>query len=197
MKRLILVRHGETEWNANSILQGQADIALSERGHAQARALASVVGRWKIDYAVMSDLKRTRETSALLGYPNARTDVAWREANLGAWTGRDANELIATVGEQYRAWREGRAAPPDGEDFATFSTRIADAIAPLHKLDGTVLVVTHGGAIRAALALLIRLTPERITPVQPGSLTMFEFDPAAHLSLYNVTADLMRRSTTE
>lgn len=197
MKRLILVRHGETEWNANSVLQGQADIELSDKGQAQARALAAIVARWKIDRAVCSDLKRTRQTSALLGHAHAHTDATWREADLGEWTGRDANELMKTSGDHYRAWREGRQGPPGGEDFATFSQRIGRALAPLHEIDGTVLVVTHGGAIRAALALLINLTPERIIAVHPGSLTMIEFDTAPRLSLYNVTADLMGRETTE
>jgi probable phosphoglycerate mutase len=197
MKRLVLVRHGETEWNAKEVLQGQADIELSDNGRAQARALAAIVSNWTIDLAVTSDLKRTRQTSALLGYPEARSDARWREADLGEWTARDANELKATLGDEYRAWREGRTAPPGGEDFGALSRRIAAAMAPLHATDGTVLVVTHGGAIRAALAQLIDLTPERIIPVQNGSLTVLEFDQVARLSLYNVTAGLLNGETTE
>ena len=196
MKRLVLVRHGETEWNAKEVLQGHADIELSDNGRAQARALASVVGRWVIDLAVTSDLKRSKQTSALLGYPEARADARWREANLGEWTGREVKDLQATAGEEYRAWREGRSAPPGAEDFDALSQRIAAAIAPLHATDGTVLVVTHGGAIRAAIAHLINLTPERIIPVQPGSLTVFEFDKAPRLSLYNVTAGLLNGETS-
>jgi len=197
MRRLILVRHGETEWNAREVLQGQADIDLSDNGRAQADALARIVGRWSIDHAVTSDLKRAKQTSALLGYPDARPDVRWREADLGDWTARDARELQATQGDAYRAWREGRSAPPGGEDFAVLSRRIAAAIADLHAVEGTVLVVTHGGVIRAALAHLINLTPERIVPVHPGSLTVFEFDKIPRLKLYNATAGLLNGETTE
>jgi broad specificity phosphatase PhoE len=197
MKRLILVRHGETEWNAREILQGQADIELSENGRAQARALASLIARWSIDMAVTSDLKRTRQTSELLGFPQARADALWREADLGLWTARDVKDLKATDGAAYRAWREGRGNPPGGEDFDTLSRRIALAMTPLQETDGTALVITHGGVIRSVLAQLIGLTPERIVPVQPGSVTILEFDHAPRLSLYNVTARLLTGETTE
>jgi glucosyl-3-phosphoglycerate phosphatase len=197
MKRLILVRHGETEWNAREILQGQADIELSDNGRKQALALAAMLGRWQIDVAVTSDLKRTRQTSELLGYAHARADALWREADLGLWTGSDAKELKATSGDEYRAWREGRAAPPKGESFDALSRRIAAAIAPLHAAGDTVLVVTHGGVVRAALAQLIGLTPERIVPVLPGSLTVLAFDAAPRLELYNVTARLLGGESTE
>ncbi len=197
MRRLVLVRHGETEWNAREVLQGQADIELSDNGRAQARALATVVGHWAIDHAVTSDLKRAKQTAVLLGYPDAREDSRWREADLGEWTARDAKELQTTHGDEYRAWREGRSAPPGGEDFGALSRRIAAAIADLNAAEGTVLVVSHGGVIRAALAHLINLTPERIVPVHPGSLTVFEFDKGPRLKLYNVTASLLNGETTE
>ena len=71
MKRILLVRHGESEWNAVRRLQGQADIDLSQKGRRQAAALAPVVEGLAPDLVLTSDLKRAADTAALLGYPQA------------------------------------------------------------------------------------------------------------------------------
>ena len=79
MKRLFLVRHGESEWNAVRRLQGQADISLSAKGEAQATALASTVAQLAPDRVVTSDLRRAYQTASLLGYPDAQRDHRLRE----------------------------------------------------------------------------------------------------------------------
>src|SRR5215218_1994878 len=93
--RLILVRHGESTWNAEERLQGQLDPPLSERGRDQSRALAGVLDGMPDDRVVCSDLGRARETAELLGLRPARLDARWREIDVGEWGGRTAAEIDA------------------------------------------------------------------------------------------------------
>src|ERR671929_2443690 len=87
--RLILVRHGESTWNAEERLQGQLDPPLSERGREQSRALAAAVDLtgFPPERIVCSDLTRARETAELLGVAPGRYDERWREIDIGEWGG--------------------------------------------------------------------------------------------------------------
>ena len=187
MKKLILVRHGETEWNARKTLQGQSDIDLSERGIAQAKALKRMVEQFEPDTAIVSDLKRATHTAQILGWAKAAPDAAWREADLGQWTGRDAKELVAQNPVHYQAWRDGKDAPPGGESFADFKARIAKALSALQSSQGNVLVITHGGVVRAVLSHLIGLHPDRIVAVNPASATVIDMSSTPRLAAYNLT----------
>jgi glucosyl-3-phosphoglycerate phosphatase len=197
MDRLVLVRHGETEWNARRVLQGQADIALSERGREQARDLRDVVRTWMPDMVVCSDLARARETAAVLGYANAKPDPRWREADLGEWTGMSSDQLKRDCPEHHRRWRDGLDTPPKGESFTQLCQRIATAIDALRDGPAAVLVVTHGGAIRAALSGLLGLQPNRIVPVDPASATVIQMNPGPRLAAFNVYRHLPIKETTD
>src|SRR5687767_11611144 len=105
MRRLLLVRHGESEWNAGRRLQGQADIALSSRGEEQARALRPVVTALRPGRVLASSLKRARDTAALLGFPDAELRDELREIDVGEWTGASIDELRARDGVAYSGWR--------------------------------------------------------------------------------------------
>jgi probable phosphoglycerate mutase len=183
VRTLLLVRHGETPWNAARRLQGVADPALSPAGRAQAAALAPMVAALAPDAAVASDLRRARETAELLGFPDARLDRRWRESQLGRWTGRATDELPPG---HHREWRAGRRTPPGGESWEALGARVGSALADLRGEVGTVLVVTHGGPIRRALALLVGLGPDRIVPPRTGSLTVVDVGERARLRAYNV-----------
>lgn len=115
--RLLLVRHGQSSWNAEERLQGQADPPLSELGRAPALALAlaPVLRTLAPDLVVTSDLARVRQSAELLGYPDAPADARWREFDLGDWTARTKAEVRAESNGAYSAWRAGRAGPPGGE----------------------------------------------------------------------------------
>jgi broad specificity phosphatase PhoE len=165
--RLILLRHGESTWNADGRMQGTADPPLSEAGRAQTRALAPLLTRLTPDVVVTSDLLRARQTAEELGLAGARADPRWREAGLGRWTGRLAEEP-----EAHDGWLEGSAAPPGGEAFAETCGRIAEAIAALAAAGAErALVVTHGGPIRAACATLAGLPRSGVVAVPTASLT--------------------------
>lgn len=177
MKRLLLVRHGESEWNAVRRLQGQADIALSARGESQALALADTIARLAPDRVIASDLKRARHTAALLGHGEAETDARLREIHVGTWTGRPIAEIVGAEPDHYRGWRAGEIAPPDGEHWADFVARTQAAAISALDSAARPLLVCHGGVIRALLQALLGLEPKKIIPVGPASLTVLAQKP--------------------
>lgn len=173
LKRLLLVRHGETEWNALRRLQGQTDIALSPRGADQARALAPMIAGLAPGLALSSDLSRARETATLLGHEDATLEPRLREQDLGDWTGRDIAEIVQTAPRDYAEWRAGRFTPEGAESWAAFRARLGAVLDEAVKAPAeTVLLVCHGGAIRAALEAGLGLPAARVVPVAPASLTI-------------------------
>lgn len=139
MTTLLLVRHGETDWNAERRWQGHADVPLNERGREQATALADRLAGDPIDAIYSSDLARARDTAAAvgdrLGVP-VIADPALREIDVGSREGLTWEQ----TGE--REW--------DGEAKDDHAARILDAIRRIaqHHPGERVLVVTHGGSMR-------------------------------------------------
>lgn len=177
MKRLLLVRHGESEWNAVRRLQGQADISLSPKGEEQALALAPTIAQLAPDRVVASDLRRAQHTAELLGYSDAELDAGLREINVGDWTGMAITDIIAQDPEGYRGWRAGTFVPPGGEVWKDFAERTAEATLRSFETADRLLVVCHGGVIRALLQNLLGLPPKRIIPVGPASVTILASRP--------------------
>ncbi len=173
MKRIFLVRHGESEWNSARRLQGQADIDLSETGRAQARALSATILSLAPDQALTSDLKRASETAGLLGFEHAAPSPRLREIHVGEWTGKSIKDLSVLNDGHYRRWRAGTYTPPGGESWTDFVARSSAAVTEaLQHGAERLLVVCHGGVIRALLQHLIDLPPHRLVPVGPASLSI-------------------------
>jgi glucosyl-3-phosphoglycerate phosphatase len=195
--RLLLVRHGQSEWNAGRILQGQADIPLSALGRQQADALALAISALNPCRVITSDLVRASETAARIGFPDARREPRLREINVGIWQGRAIADLLAEDPVNYHAWRAGTHRPEGGEFWDEFVKRTAAAILEEAEQGGkTLLAVCHGGVIRALLHRLVALAPRQIIPVAPGSLTALRLNgdgEGTRLELFNwrpMTLDL-------
>lgn len=188
MRRLLLVRHGETSWNATGKLQGQEDIPLSEKGLEQSKSLRPFLGRYTISNVVSSDLQRAYQTAQALGFETARLEPRLREAKLGVWEGVEKSHLRKTSCEDYIAWREGRFTPEGGESFQHLCERLKTVVNELPNTDETTLLVTHGGVVRAALASLLNIQPSMIIPAGPASLTVISLDGKPRLEHYNLTA---------
>lgn len=185
MTRLYLIRHGESEWNAARRLQGQADPPLSVRGEDQVRALGGMLSRLHADRVVVSDLQRACRSAELLGL-DAAPDPAWREIDVGDWTGRSTDELRAEHAELWTGWRAGEYTPEGGEPWADFLRRITIAARGAAAGAERVLAVTHGGVIRALTASVLGVGPGRLAPVQPASLTVLDLAPHARLRSYDL-----------
>ncbi len=164
LTELWLIRHCESVGNRDGILQGHADLPLSERGHEQARSLAGRLKGQRFAALYSSDLARARETARPLGEALGLVPAAerrLREVDVGAWNGLSLDEIRARVPAEWQAWR---TRPPDlrrggGETYREAAARmngLLDALARAH-LGERVLVVTHGTVIQLALGVTARM----------------------------------------
>ncbi len=186
--RLLLVRHGQSKWNAARRIQGQADVALSSLGEDQAIALRPTIEDIGHCRAVSSDLERVRETALRIGAEPVRFSGGLREIDVGDWTGRSIDEIRAEDELAYRGWRAGTSTPPGGEEWEDFVDRVAGVIeAELSQPCQNLLVVCHGGVIRAILQRYVGLEPAHIIPVAPASLSAVRLldGMLARLELFN------------
>lgn len=151
MTELFLVRHGETDWNRARRIQGRTDIPLNDTGRAQARAAGRLLARRRWDAVLSSPLGRARETAQLiaaeLGLPEPVVVEGVTERDYGAAEGLDFTEVDARFGEG--------AAVPGRESRDAVAARVVPAlleVAAAHP-GQSLVVVSHGGAIRAALSV--------------------------------------------
>ena len=157
MTTLILVRHGETDWNAQQRFQGHADPSLNDAGRRQARELADELATAGIDAIYTSDLLRARETAEIIGTRvglPVEPLASLREIDVGEWQGLTHTEIDERFPGKLDSWRDGETGWTQGETYDQLTERIVAAlraIAARHH-DETVLVVGHGGTLRAALA---------------------------------------------
>jgi broad specificity phosphatase PhoE len=165
--RIVLVRHGQSTWNAEGRLQGQADPPLSALGRREAAALAPALRGFT--RVISSDLRRARQTAEALGHPDAALDPEWREIHVGEWAGRPLAELPPG---QEPAWRGGDLVPPGGEAWEELAARVSDALDALLAVGGDWLVVTHGGVIRAAVSHVTGADARRIAGPPNASVTV-------------------------
>jgi broad specificity phosphatase PhoE len=164
MVRLLLVRHGESTWNAQSRWQGHADPPLSPFGEQQAEDAAERLAEIATIGAVWaSDLIRARRTAELiadrLGVGPLRDEPRVRERDVGSWSGLTRDEIE----EQWPGYLAARRSPPDFESDAALLTRVRAGLSAIVDGNGPgdVLVVTHGGVVRT-IERSLGATPERL-----------------------------------
>jgi probable phosphoglycerate mutase len=154
-----LVRHGETDWNRDLRWQGHSDVPLNERGREQARELADNLSDAGLSAVYASDLSRAAETAQIvadrLSLP-LRIDAGLREIDVGSWEGFTLAEITARSPGAVTRWDEqGEHGWEHGESHTAMMVRVRDAIRSIaDRHEGEeVLVVSHGGPIRALRAL--------------------------------------------
>lgn len=166
-RRLILLRHGQTHYNATMRMQGQLDTELSELGVQQARGAAELLARRKPHRIVSSDLQRARVTAenvaARVGL-QVELDQRLRETDLGRWQGMSHQEVDAQWPDARSNWRSRpRWAPPGGESRLDVATRTRQVVDEALESDAgwdahPLVLVAHGGAIAALTAALLELS---------------------------------------
>ena len=150
MATIVLVRHGETDWNVERRWQGHADPGLNETGRAQAAAVARSLAAKPFDAVYSSDLARARETAEIIGTELAlpvQLDARLREVDVGEWSGLTTPEIEQRYPDSLRRRDEGGIGWEHGETYTAMGDRVVEAlhaIAEAHP-KGRVLVVTHGG----------------------------------------------------
>ncbi|CFX97930.1 Alpha-ribazole phosphatase, CobC [Syntrophomonas zehnderi OL-4] len=179
--KVILLRHGQTEWNALQKYQGHTDIPLNPTGREQAEKIAGYLrDNEEVEAIYCSDLSRGRETAAIIAEKlqlTATCDSRWRELCFGDWEGLTFTEVYEKYPREFDDWFNSTRTikVPGGESFADVLGRALpalDEIAALHT--GTVVVISHGGLIKAVLDHLQGSNGMWETSLQPGSMTILE-----------------------
>ncbi len=166
LSHLILMRHGETDWNAQARLQGHRDIPLNSLGRRQAAAAAPSVAALGPQLILSSDLSRARATAApvanLTGL-TVREDERLRETSMGRWEGLTREDVVAGWPGQWERWRTTSAhnAPPEGESRWQVARRAAEVVDAVDALEvDRALLVAHGGLIVGLTGFLLELPDE-------------------------------------
>lgn len=174
VRRLFLVRHGETDWNVQRLLQGASDIPLNDNGRVQAREAAPELARIApVTRIVSSDLSRAVETAGILadamgagsqgGRAEVVVDARLRERSYGIWEGMPEDVREADHAEEHSRWVSGLEPRVEGyEDNASVRDRALAAISDITDGDitdaaGTYVLVSHGSTIRVAAGALLGL----------------------------------------
>ena len=172
-ERLVFVRHGVTDWNAEGRWQGRLDPPLSERGRREAQMVADRLAAdpdLRPARILSSTLARASETGAIIGASigvEPEPDARLVEIGAGEWEGRTHAELAAIDGERYRAWRTTPGyGPPGGEPIPEATERVRSILNDVAASDTwPVLLVSHGGTLRILARLLLDLSAERAEAV--------------------------------
>lgn len=206
--RIVLIRHGETEWNRAGRIQGyHADSPLTETGRGQVRALAARLAREGIDALYSSDTGRTRETAEPVAAATRLPvvfDKALRERNYGVFEGYTFADIGSTFPAEYEMFRtrDPDYVPPGGESAAQFRDRIGAALEAIaSRYSGRrVAVVTHGGVLGTLYrrAMDIPLSEKRSYLLANASLNHFRYaDGRWLLDAWADTAHLSAESLDE
>ncbi|MBC3935225.1 histidine phosphatase family protein [Undibacterium sp. CY7W] len=218
MTEILLIRHGETAWNAVKRLQGHLDIPLNAEGRRQAKALAAALQNEKLDAIIASDLQRAVQTAgeiARLQGLSTRTDPGLRERCFGGFEGELYSELPHKYPEEHAAWR---AHDPDaefppgenaGETIRRFHQRVMEHI--LHyarQFDGKkIAIVAHGGVLECAYRAAKQLpldAPREVTIYnasinrfiyQDGQISILQWGDIAHLDAADALDEINQTQT--
>lgn len=189
MNHLVLLRHGESQWNKENRFTGFTDVDLSEQGIAEAKAAGTSLKFINFDKVFTSTLKRAYNTASLaLTEAGQKKELIkhddLRERDYGDLTGLNKDEMRKKFGEeQVHIWRRSYdVRPPGGESLKDVVARVTPYyeahIKPLIDAGQNVLVAAHGNTLRALLIILGEYTPETVNNAElpTGVPLVFEYD---------------------
>ena len=165
MARWLLIRHGQTDWNAEHRIQGHVDTGLSAEGLQQAHRLGEKLGQTRLDAVYSSDFLRARDTALAVTAGRdievvVRTEL--RERSYGDWEGLTREEIRSKDPAGFELWTSGDDGftPPGGEpveEVVTRMRRLIEEVRTAHPGDETVALVGHGGSLLALTVELLGL----------------------------------------
>jgi 2,3-bisphosphoglycerate-dependent phosphoglycerate mutase len=190
MSKLVIVRHGQSEWNAQNRFTGWVDVELAPKGVEEARAAGDKLKGYRFDKGFTSALKRAQNTLTnileVIGQSSldVTKDEALNERMYGDIQGMDKDEARAQFGEeQVLIWRRSfDIPPPGGESLKDTAARVIPyfekVIAPELRAGNDIIIAAHGNSLRALIMHLEQLSPEEIlkTEVPTGQPRLYELD---------------------
>lgn len=190
MSRLVLVRHGQSEWNEKNLFTGWRDPGLTQQGIGEAKAagIALKAGGMRFDLAFASNLQRAQKTLSLLLAEQGQTDLAvtrneaLNERDYGDLAGLNKDDAREKWGaEQVHIWRRSfDTPPPGGESLKDTAARVLPyyeaEILPLIRAGKDILIAAHGNSLRALVMRLEGLSPAQILDVNIGTGVPYIYD---------------------
>ncbi|WP_269624440.1 histidine phosphatase family protein [Prochlorococcus marinus] len=204
-KRIILVRHGETDWNKQGRFQGQIDIPLNKNGKSQAKAARDFLKNHIIQKAFSSSLSRPKETAQIIlnEHPGIKISVKdnLKEIGHGKWEGKLESEIKTDWPDLLKEWKTSpeKVQMPEGENIKEVSTRSItgwNEICKNLKNDETALVVAHDAVNKTILCHLLGLNPSQIWMIKQGNggITVIDLseeeDQPDQITCLNITSHL-------
>ncbi|MFH0914690.1 MAG: histidine phosphatase family protein [Chloroflexota bacterium] len=182
MTEIILVRHGETEWNVAEIFRGRLDIALNETGLRQAELLARELSGWKLAAVYSSPLKRALQTAEPIARYHelvVKTSPGLTDLNFGEWQGRAREEVKNKYPQIYTEWIESphKVRVPGGESLDEVrerATRLVEEVVAQHQ--GTVVLVSHRVITKVLICALLGLDNSRFWNIRHDNCGVTIFD---------------------
>jgi len=196
MSQLVLLRHGESQWNLENRFTGWIDVPLSAKGEAEARAAGQKLKSFRFDRAYTSVLQRAIDTLRIVLEVIGQTaipverDQALNERMYGDLQGLNKDETAKKYGaDQVKIWRRSYdVRPPGGESLKDTAERVLPyyqrTIQPELQAGRTILVSAHGNSLRALVMHLEQLTPAQVLElnIPTGAPLLYEFDAAGGLT---------------
>jgi broad specificity phosphatase PhoE len=202
MKRILLVRHGETEWNAQEIFRGRRDVPLNKVGVRQAQLLGDYLEDLKIEAIYSSPLRRALDTAAsIAGHHGLTVSVApdLIDINFGAWEGLTHQEVKSRYGELYRRWLQEPhlVRIPDGESLGDVRKRAGSVVAmAVSKHSGAVVLVSHRVVNKVLICSLLGLDDSHFWDIRQdlAGITVFEHQSGRFILLQHNDTSFLRQA---
>lgn len=180
--RLILTRHGETEWNLLHKTQGRTDTVLTETGREQARAFSRRLAGVELECVYTSPLKRARETAEILAEPHGVPvvdDDALMELAFGAWEGLTFTEIGENFTKELEVWSDAPNACviPGGEPFSELFARCGEFLRRINERhDGTIAAVSHSVPTKLIASMCLGVPPEKLHNIRIDNVSLSVID---------------------
>ena len=198
MAYLIMVRHGQSQWNLENRFTGWRDVDITEQGRKEAQLAGKLLKEEVFEKAFTSTLKRAQHTLSIILEESIRKDLpviissALNERSYGQLEGFNKSETALKNGElQVHIWRRSYdVAPPGGESLKDTADRVIvyfkEQIAPLLQKGKNILVVAHGNSLRALKMYLEQLSPEQISGIEIPTGIPLKYELDAELTVISV-----------
>lgn len=197
MTKLVIVRHGQSQWNLENKFTGWVDVELTNQGEVEAKKAGTVLKDYQFDYAFTSGLTRAQNTLNIILQEIGQEDIPieksekLNERDYGDLAGKNKADTEAEFGkEQVHLWRRSYdIQPPGGESLKDTSARVIpyveENIIPKLKEGKNILITAHGNSLRSLIMHLEKLSPEEILKVEipTGRPKLYELD--AQLNIAN------------
>ena len=185
-RKILLIRHGRTDWNDAHRFQGHSDIPLNDSGMAQAEKLGKRLAGWPFDVVYTSPLLRARQTAEAVAVRHGKTPVVLEglvEINFGCWEGLHLKSIREKDQEVLQAWLKDpfSCMPQGAETWQDIRSRVEGAVEEIFRTrHERIVIVSHGGIMRALYAVMLNLDPHSVWNLKTSNCAISGIEVREH-----------------